>query len=1097
MTTAPLTLPVDDELISRAEALALSLLQRAEVLTSRSERRRAARLAALLGDDRARDLLLDLTDQVLRIREPKRAARRLHDLTADGVPAALGATDRLGLSLLGRVAPAIPSLADRAVDWRIDRDTAGVILPADDPAFADYVTRRRADGFRLNVNVLGESILGDDEAEQRCRMVLARINRPDVDYVSVKISALCANLDVLAEDDSLKRIAERLRLLYRAAMATGPATFVNLDMEEYRDLELSLRSFMAVLDEPEFAQLSAGIVLQAYIPDSHDALARLCAWANHRVDRGGAGIKIRLVKGANLAMEQVEAELHDWPQAPYDDKAEVDASYKRMLQDALRLGRPGAVRIGVASHNLFEIAYAMTVAESLQSLERIDLEMLEGMAPPQARAVRELAGELLLYAPVVEKSDRDASIAYLSRRLDENSSPENFLRSLFDITPGSPAWEREAERFRISVRARHGVSTTSRRTQSRGTETVLTEPDGTFTNAPDTDFTQTPNRVWITEALTSTVVIEPGLVTDTGDVDALVTRGLTAQDAWAGTAWADRRQVLARAADLMEAERATTIALMALTAGKTVGEGDPEVSEAIDFARYAGHLTRQHEDIARGADGQPGLGWHPAPLVVVAGPWNFPYAIPASGILHAIAAGCSVVMKPAPETRAVAAHLVDQLLRAGVPEGVVQLACTPDDEVGRRLVTHEDVDLVMLTGSHDTASMFLGWKPDLRVHAETSGKNALVITAAADLDQTIKDLVRSAFGHSGQKCSAASLAIVEASVYDDPAFHRRLADAVRSLRVGSPLDPATKAGPLIAPPTDNLLRALTTLEPGEHWLVEPRQLDDEGRLWSPGVRAGVRPGSWFHLTECFGPVLGILRAEDLDDAIALQNAPSYGLTGGLHSLDPREIDHWLARVHVGNAYVNRHITGAIVERQPFGGWKASSVGPGSKPGGPNHLHGYGHWTDTDVAPVRASGSYRRAWAEHFGRDNDAAGLACEANILRYRPLDRVIVIVEADDADARALASLAAGVCGVPLTLVESEAMAITLLDGLQVPWATRIRAPHGASVGLLGPAHDRGVVVDASPLVGDGRAELSHWLLEQSVSRTLHRYGRLLERSA
>ena len=1095
MTTAQLTLPIDDELISRAETLALSLLERAEVLTSRTERRRSRRLAALLGDDDARDLLLDLTDQVLRIRAPKRAARRLHDLTADGVPAALGATDRLGLSLLGRVAPAIPSVADRAVDWRIDRDTAGVILPADDPAFADYVTRRRTDGFRLNVNVLGESILGDDEAEQRCRMVLARITRPDVDYVSVKISALCANLDVRAEEDSLARISERLRRLYRAAMTSAPTTFVNLDMEEYRDLELSLRSFMTVLDEPEFTGLTAGIVLQAYIPDSHDALARLCAWANDRVERGGAGIKIRLVKGANLAMERVEAELHDWPQAPYCDKGDVDASYKRMLEDALRLGRPGAVRLGVASHNLFEIAYAMTVAEATGSLERIDLEMLEGMAPPQARAVREVAGALLLYAPVVEKSDRDASIAYLSRRLDENSSPENFLRSLFDITPGSPAWELEAGRFRSSVRARRDVSTVSRRTQSRVAVRTATPAEAPFANAADTDFTRDPNRSWITAALETTVVAEPGLVTETDEVDALVARGLAAQASWAGTTWAARREVLARAADLLEDERATTIALMALTAGKTVGEGDPEVSEAVDFARYAGHLTRQHEDIEGGVDGRPGLGWDPSRLVVVAGPWNFPYAIPASGLAHAIAAGSSVIMKPAPETRAVAAHLVDQLRRAGVPDHVVQLACAPDDEVGRRLVTHEDVDLVMLTGSHDTASLFLGWKPDLRVHAETSGKNALIITAAADLDQAIKDLVRSAFGHSGQKCSAASLAIVEASVHDDPAFHRRLADVVRSLRVGSPLDPATQAGPLISPPTGSLERALTTLEDGEHWLVEPRRLDAEGLLWSPGVRAGVRPGSWFHLTECFGPVLGVMRAEDLDHAIALQNAPAYGLTGGLHSLDPTEIDHWLARVHVGNAYVNRHITGAIVERQPFGGWKASSVGPGSKPGGPNHLHGYGRWTDTEVDPVRASASYRRAWSEHFGRDNDPAGLACEANVLRYRPLDRVIVIAEADDADVRALASLAAGVCGVPLTVVESEDAAITLLDGLPVPWACRIRAPRGASVALLSAAHVRRVAVDTSPVVGDGRAELPHWLLEQSVSRTLHRYGRLLRR--
>ena len=503
MTTAAPVLPDDEVLIERAEDLARALLERADALTTRAERQRGRRMAALLADDDARDLLLDLTDQVLRIREPRRAAQRLRDLTAAGVPKALGGVDRLGLAALGRVAPALPVVADRAVDWRIDRDTAGVILPAADPAFTSYVQGRRRDGFRINVNVLGESILGDDEAEQRCRMVLARINRPDVDYVSVKISALCANLDVLAEEDSLSRITTRLRELYRAAMSSTPVTFVNLDMEEYRDLELSMRSFMQVLDEPEFVGLSAGIVLQAYIPDSHDALERLCTWANARVRDGGAGIKIRLVKGANLAMEQVEAELHDWPQAPYRDKAEVDAAYKRMLEQALRLGDPEAVRIGVASHNLFEVAYAMTVAEATGSVDRIDLEMLEGMAPPQSRAVREAAGDLLLYSPVVEKSDREASIAYLSRRLDENSAPENFLRSLFDITPGSPAWHREAARFEASVRDRHTVATRSQRTQSRVATPVATNPDAPFRNAPDTDFTQEANRRWVADLATS------------------------------------------------------------------------------------------------------------------------------------------------------------------------------------------------------------------------------------------------------------------------------------------------------------------------------------------------------------------------------------------------------------------------------------------------------------------------------------------------------------------------------------------------------------------------------------------------------------------
>ena len=1091
MTTAHapgvnLDVPSDDVLITQAEELALRMLTLADSITTRSERSRGQRLGALLADEAGRDLLLDLTDQVLRIREPRRSARRLHDLAAVAVPTSLGAFDRFGLKALGVAAPLAPRLAERAVDWRIDRDTAGVILPADDPDFARYIESRRRDGFRLNVNVLGESILGDGEATERCRKVVERIRRPDVDYVSVKISALCANLDVLADDDSIARIGGRLREVYRAARDFD--TFVNLDMEEYGDLELSLRSFMAILDEPEFRALSAGIVLQAYIPDSHAALERVLAWANTRYANGGAGIKIRLVKGANLAMEQVEAALHGWPQAPYGSKLDVDASYKRMLERTLRAGSPGAVRVGVASHNLFEIAWALTIAGHLGARDRIDVEMLEGMAPPQSRAVLDVVGDVLLYAPIVESKDREASIAYLSRRLDENSSPENFLKSLFDITPGSPAWRRESQRFRASVVARHDVSAQSHRVQDRALERPATPVDAPFANAVDTDFTRPENRRWISDAVDRFTMTEPWLIDTISEVDEVVRAARAAQQAWSQTSWQERRELLQRVGDVFETDRGRTIAAMARTAGKTVAEGDPEISEAVDFARYAAHSTHAHE--ARVTNG---LRWSPHPVVVVAGPWNFPYAIPANGLVSALAAGSAVIMKPAPETRAVAAVLVEQLHRAGVPDDLVQLACTPDDEVGRHLVTHDDVDMVMLTGSYETASMFLDWKPSLRLAAETSGKNALVITAAADIDQAIKDLVRSAFGHAGQKCSAASLAIVEASVYDDPTFHRRLADAVTSLRVGHPTDPATRVGPLIAPPSGNLHRGLTTLEPGETWLVAPRQLDDSGSQWSPGVRVGVAAGSWFHLSECFGPVLGIMRASSLDEAIALQNAPEYGLTGGIHSLDPSEIEHWLDNVLVGNAYVNRHITGAIVQRQPFGGWKRSSVGVGFKPGGPHHLDGYGRWTDPDATFEGAAASFESAWADHFALVDDPTGLACESNVLRYRPLDCVIVIVPGESDVTARMAKAASIVTGTRVLLVPDETEALRQAELLADLDFARIRAPFGSTPALCTAAHRLGIAIDDAPLTADGYTELARWLLEQSVSRTMHRYGRLL----
>ena len=1082
-------LPDDATLIAKAQARALALLEASLADTSRSEAATSRRLARLLADDAGRDLLLDLTDQVLRIKDPKRAARRLHDLTEGGVPSSLGGIDRLGLATLGKMAPTIPTIADRAVDWRIGKDTAGVILDAADPHFSRYVERRTSEGFRINVNVLGEAILSDDEAEARMRKVLDRIRRPDVTYVSVKISAVCANLDILAEEDSLTRIDAQLTRLYRAAMESDAQTFVNLDMEEFRDLELSLRAFMDVLDRPEFDRLHAGIVLQAYIPDSHAALARLIEWADARYRRTGTPIKVRLVKGANLAMEAVEAELHDWTPAPYPAKADVDASYKAMLETALLAPTPGAVRIGVASHNLFEVAWALTLRDELDAHDRLEIEMLEGMAPPQARAVRDDSRGLLLYSPIVEQAERDASIAYLSRRLDENSAPENFLRALFDITPGSPAWKEQARRFEESVAARRTIDKTSRRRQDRTRPISRFPVDGSFANVPDTDFTSAVNRAWVRGHLDFYTAPTVELVDSVDSVNATIARARMAQREWARTSWATRRSVLAQVAEVLEEQRGELIAAQAHLMGKTVRESDPEISEGIDFVLYAAHLTLAHEQYEK-----QGLIWHPHPVTVVAGPWNFPFAIPLSGLVHAIAAGGAAILKPAPEAREIGVHIVQMLHDAGVPEDLVQLACTPDDEVGRHLITHDDVNLVMLTGSLETAELFTSWKPSLRINAETSGKNAMVITAAADIDQAIKDLVKSAFGHAGQKCSAASLAIVEASVYDDPSFHSRVADAVRSLKVGPATDPATVMGPLIAPARGSLLRALTSLEPGETWLVEPAQIDEH--TWTPGVRKDVQPSSWLHLTECFGPVLGLMRARDLDHAIDLQNAPVYGLTGGIQSLDPREIDYWRERVHCGNAYINRHITGAIVQRQPFGGWKRSSVGSGSKPGGPDHLHSYGSWSvATEIDCTIAADDYQRRWHDYFTKEHDPTQLACESNVLRYRPVDRVIARVASTQSQEAVLLQEASRITGTPLDIStpqqESDEQLAARLSSSN--GEVRLRALVPVSDAVLRACHESGVTIDDARVTGIGRIDLLRFLKEQSISQTMHRYGRLV----
>ncbi len=590
-------------------------------------------------------------------------------------------------------------------------------------------------------------------------------------------------------------------------------------------------------------------------------------------------------------------------------------------------------------------------------------------------------------------------------------------------------------------------------------------------------------------------------------IDAAVDASKRAAVGWRQRGSLARSDCLRAAAQIMERDRTRTIAAMMHDAGKTVSEADPEVSEAVDFARYyAEQAVRLETSTGAGTGAGTGTGsFEPYEVVVVAPPWNFPYAIPAGGILAALAAGSAVILKPAPETVLTAAELARHCWDGGVPRDVLQFLPCADDEAGQHLITHPLVDAIIFTGSWETARMFLGWRPSLEIHAETSGKNALVITAAADQDDAIRDLVHSAFSHSGQKCSAASLAIVEAPVHDDRRFMRRLADAVSSLRVGPAYDLATNVAPLIRPPGGPLLRALTELDPGEQWLLKPRRDKTNPNLWSPGVKTGVLPGSEFHVTECFGPVLGVMRARDLDHALALQNSTGYGLTGGVHSLDPRETRRWCAGVEVGNAYVNRVTTGAIVRRQPFGGWKRSVLGSPAKTGGPHYLSSLGRWRAGGATSLdKEMQSAFETWSK-LAIGEDPSALEPELNVLRLRSLRRVslrlgALLHEQSSSFELPLALAIAERLDVGLDISVAPTMSnppagAVLEDDLsyakRLPdlGADRVRLC-GVSGAVRLVALDLGLEVDVADLSPVGSIELLHWAREQTVCATLHRHG-------
>ncbi|MDQ0754921.1 bifunctional proline dehydrogenase/L-glutamate gamma-semialdehyde dehydrogenase [Arthrobacter sp. B3I4] len=1112
----------------------------------------AAQLAGVLKDPNGLDFTVGFVDGVVRPEDVQVAARNLAAL-APKVPAFLPWYMRSAVRLGGTMAAVLPQVVI-PIARRVLREMVGhLIVDATDAKLGPAIAKIRKEGIKLNVNLLGEAVLGQHEAARRLEGTHTLLARPDVDYVSIKVSSTVAPHSAWAFDEAVEHVVEKLTPLFTraASFAAGgrKAKFINLDMEEYKDLDMTIAVFTRILDKPEFKNLEAGIVLQAYLPDALSAMMRLQDWAAARRVNGGAAIKVRVVKGANLPMEQVEASLHDWPLATWGSKQDSDTNYKRVINYSLHPDRIRNVRIGVAGHNLFDIAFAWLLAKQRGIESGIEFEMLLGMAQGQAEAVKQDVGSLLLYTPVVHPGEFDVAIAYLIRRLEEGASQDNFMSAVFELSENESLFEREKQRFLASLAKLDDEVPAPNRRQNRALPPAPM-PHDAFENTPDTDPSLPANRDWgraiLGRVATSTLgnaAVEAATITDEATLDTVIATAVEKGKAWGALSGAERAEILHRAGDVLEARRADLLEVMASETGKTIDQGDPEVSEAVDFAHYYAESARRLDDV-------DGATFVPAKLTVVTPPWNFPVAIPAGSTLAALAAGSAVVIKPAKQACRSGAVMVEALWEAGVPRDVLTMVQLGERELGKQLISHPAVDRVILTGGYETAELFRSFRKDLPLLAETSGKNAIIVTPSADLDLAAKDVAYSAFGHAGQKCSAASLVILVGSVAKSKRFHNQLIDAVTSLNVGYPADPASQMGPIIEPAGGKLLDALTTLGEGEAWAVEPKRLDDSGKLWSPGVRYGVRRGSYFHLTEFFGPVLGVMTADTLEEAIEIQNQIEYGLTSGLHSLDADELAIWLDTVQAGNLYVNRGITGAIVQRQPFGGWKKSAVGPGTKAGGPNYLAGLGEWVSTpstvggassggtasgnaavrriedaakgflapeELAPLQRSlASDALAWTEEFGTAKDVSGLSAERNVFRYRPLPVTVRLAEGG-ALGGLVRVVAAGVqAGSDLTVssaVELPSQLRTVLSGLGIgitvendaEWLAtvrrfaaaakmsvgRIRLIDGDAKALAEAAGGRpDLAVYSHPVTEAGRVELLPFLHEQAVSITAHRFG-------
>ncbi len=847
------------------------------------------------------------------------------------------------------------------------------------------VERLRKEKMAFTIDLLGEAVITEAEAQSYLERYLELMvqlveasqswttiaaidtadgeNLPKV-QVSVKLTAFYSQFDPLDAEGSEAKVSDRIRILLRRAKEVGAA--VHFDMEQYAYKDITLNILKKLLLEDEFRQRTdIGMTIQAYLRDSEQDAKDLISWLKQR----GYPLTVRLVKGAYWDQETIKAAQKHWSQPVYNDKAASDANFETITQ--LLLENHQYVYAAIGSHNVRSQARAIAIAQSLNVPRRcFEMQVLYGMGDKLAKALVDQGYRVRVYCPYGELLP---GMAYLIRRLLENTANSSFLRQNLENRPAEELLSPPV--VDLSHAEAHTSTALSNHTSTALSNQRRKEEGAGFVGVADTDYAGEGARVKSAEAFkvvrqqlaksylplingeyvnTSTVIdsLNPsnfsevigkiGLIS-VEQAEEAMQAAKAAFPAWRKTPVKQRADILRKAAVLMEQRRAELSVWIVLEVGKPVKEADAEVSEAIDFCLYyAEEMERLDKGVNYDVSGETNRYiYQPRGIVVVISPWNFPLAIACGMTVAALVAGNSTLLKPAETSSIITAKFTEILVEAGIPKGVFQYVPGKGSQVGAYLVSHPDTHVIAFTGSQEVgcriyaeaATLKPGQRHMKRVIAEMGGKNAIIVDESADLDQAVIGVLQSAFGYSGQKCSACSRVIVLQPVYD--AFVRRLVEATKSLNIGETELPGTQVGPVIDANARD--RILEYIEKGkaEAQLALELPAPTQGYFVGPVIFTDVPPNGIIAQQEIFGPVLAVIRVQNFPEALTVANGTNYALTGGLYSRTPSHIQQAQTEFAVGNLYINRNITGAIVGRQPFGGFNLSGVG--SKAGGPDYL----------------------------------------------------------------------------------------------------------------------------------------------------------------
>ena len=895
-----------------------------------------------------------------------------------------------------RVARLVPWISAPVLRWNVSEMARQFIAGRNPHEVIATLRKRRAQKIGFTVDVLGEAVVSEAEADEYAAIygdLLEKLARETRDWtdplgknaelfpvvnLSVKISALYSQISPAAPADAIAHLSTKLRPLLRRARELG--AFINFDMESYALKNTTLELFKTILTEPEFKDWPhAGIVIQAYLRDSEGDLRDLIEWGRGR----GTRFAVRLVKGAYWDYETTKSGQNGSNPPVFLQKPESDANFEKLTR--VLFENNSVVTPAFGSHNVRSIAHAQAVADELGiDRSRFEFQLLYGMAGPIKRALVEMGYRVREYCPVGELLP---GMAYLVRRLLENTSNEGFLRAKFaENVPAKELLRDPRELIKPAVAgtglsaeasAKAGDSGRPSESNHKNDASLHATVGHSFRNAPLVSFIYKDSqdkmqsalrevrqrlgekyplyiggeKIWSDNLTPSVNPAEPTEIVGYGteasidEAERAVKAARAAFEKWRWTPVEERAQLLERVANILERRRYELSALEVFEVGKAWSEADGDIREAIDFCTFYAQQMRRlgRPKLTQQVPGEESYHHYlPRGVAFVIAPWNFPIAILCGMASAGVVTGNAVIMKPSEQSIVCGAMLMQVFEEAGVPPGVLNFLSGHGSVIGAHLVDHKDIDLIAFTGSREVGLKIWesagitrpGQRELKRVICEMGGKNAMIVDADADLDETIMYSIYSAFGFQGQKCSALSRLILLEENYDR--VMERLIPAAASLRVGNPEQPGIMVGPVIDEPAYR--RILEYIEIGKKEATvayQAKEVPPHGYFIPPTIFTDVKPNMRIAREEIFGPVLSVLKVRDLDEAIEVANGTDYALTGGFFSRSPDNIERVKARLEAGNLYINRSCTGAMVGRHPFGGFKMS--GSGTKAGGEDYL----------------------------------------------------------------------------------------------------------------------------------------------------------------